>query len=157
MSHVKNTTAGFSLLELMIYLALFGMLMSGVLVTVFAIIKSNEANIASVGVQEEGTFINRKLSWAVSGATSVTLISPTSISVVRPDLGAQSPLVISESDTEITISRGGASPVPLSTSRYKVSNTNFTVMPTAGGVPTSVKVTYNIEDAPFIYKTYLRI
>ena len=148
---------GFSLLEIMIYLALFGMLMTGVIATVYSIFKTNDANVASVEIQEEGTFVNRKISWALSGATAVNQVSPTSISIVRPDLGAQSPLLLSESGTEMVISRGGASPVPLTASRYKLTNTNFTVTPASGGVPASVKVTYNVEDSPFIYKTYLRI
>jgi type II secretory pathway pseudopilin PulG len=148
---------GFSILEILIYLGLFGILMSSVIATVFSLSVSSDKNIASVGIQEEGTFINRKMSWALSGATSVTGVSSTSISIVRPDLGAQSPLVLSAVGNEMVLSRGGTAPIPLSASRYDVNNAQFVVTPGAGGVPSSVKLTYLIEDSPFIYKTYLRI
>lgn len=150
------TQRGFTLLETIIYLALFSLLMIGVLSTVYELLAGGTHNRASVAIQEEGTFVNRKISWALSGATSVSVPDPKTLTITRPDLGAQSPLQITESAGQMLISRGGGVPVPLTTSELAVENTNISMVPAQGGVPASINMQYEIKGVPFVFKTYLR-
>lgn len=149
------TSRGFTLLETIIYIGLFGVLMSGVLVAVYQLIDGGVHNMQRVAIQEEGLFINRKISWALAGATGVTAPDAKTLVITRPDLGAQSPLTITEQSGEMRLERGTAAPLPLSTSELVVSSTSVTIVPTAAGVPTSVRVSYQIEGIPFVFKTYL--
>ena len=149
------TSRGFTLLETIIYIALFGVLMSGVLVAVYQLIDGGIRNMQSVAVQEEGLFINRKISWALSGATTVTAPDAKTLIIVRPDLGAQSPLTITEQAGEMRLARSTAAPLPLTTAELMVADTNITVVPAGAGIPASVRVSYTVEGVPFVFKTYL--
>lgn len=149
------TTRGFTLLETIMYIALFSLLMTGVLVTVYELLAGGTHNRASVQVQEEGTFVNRKISWALSGATSVEVPDSKTLKInTRPDF-AQTPIQITESAGQILLSRGGAAPVPLTTSELEVTNTQITMVPEQGGVPASIRVLYEIEGTPFVFQSYL--
>jgi hypothetical protein len=138
-------------------MGLFGVLMSGVLVAVYQLMDGGVYNMQSVAVQEEGLFVNRKISWALAGATAVTAPDAKTLVITRPDLGAQSPLRITEASGEIRIARGSAAPQPLTTAEYTVSDTVVTVIPAQGGIPPQVRVSYQIAGVPFVFKTYLHL
>lgn len=154
---MKKISRGFTLLETIIYLGLFGVLMSGALVAVYQLIDGGVHNMKAVAIQEEGLFVNRKISWALSGATAVATPDAKTLVITRPDLGAQSPLTITESVGEMRIARGGAAPLPLTTAEMKVTDTVFSVLPAAAGIPPAVRVSYEIEGVPFVFKTYLHL
>ena len=97
------------------------------------------------------------MSWALSGATAVSAPNAGTLVITRPELGAQSPLMITETVGEMRIARGGAAPQPLTTADMKVTSTTFTVVPAAAGIPASVRVSYEIEGVPFVFKTYLHL
>jgi len=147
---------GFTLLETVIYIALFSVLMTGVIVAVFNIFASNDRNQISVGIQEEGTFVARKLSWALTSASAVATTSPHTLVITRPDLAAQSPLTLTESAKRLTLARGTGAGMALTGTRFTVSSTTFLITPAASGIATSVKMTYSINGVPFIYKSYLK-
>jgi hypothetical protein len=142
----------------MVYIALFSLLMTTMLVTVYSLIATSDRTINAIGVEEEGTFINRKIGWALTSATAVQSPSPDRLVITRPDMGAQSPITIAEIDGVMTIARGNsAAPVALTGTRFEVASTTFTVVPTHNGVPPAVHLSYKIDGTPFVYKTYLRI
>ena len=64
---------GFTLIETVIYLALFGMLMGGAVVAAFNLFESAERQITRAALQNEGSFLMGKIQWAVSGAQAVNL------------------------------------------------------------------------------------
>ncbi len=152
-SHVK--VKGFTLLEVVIYIAIFSILMSGVLITVYQLLEAGRSNLSAVAVQEEGTFVNRKISWALAGATDVDVPDPKTLIITRPDLGLSSPIVIKEEDGMMKISRGGAAAVPLTTSELEVHDTNITMSTGGPSLPTSVRIEYEIAKFPFLFITYL--
>lgn len=153
---MHHKQSGFTLLETMIYISLFGLLMSGALVSVFSLIDGGNRNKSAIAIQEEGTFLNRKINWALTGATGVTAIGSTGISIDRPDLGAGSPVAISSGASGITIKRGGSSALLLNSDSFIPTNVVFIVVPAASSRPTSVSVSFLIKDRPFVFKTYLR-
>jgi len=147
---------GFTLLETIIYIALFSVLMAGVIVAVFNIFSSNDRNQISVSIQEEGTFVARKLSWALTSASNASTTSTSTLVITRPDLSAQSPLTLTESAKRLTLARGTGAGMALTGARFIVSSTTFLITPAASGIATSVKMTYRINGVPFIYKSYLK-
>jgi prepilin-type N-terminal cleavage/methylation domain-containing protein len=70
---------GFTLIEALVYLALFGILFGGSVVAVFNIIESNARDKTMIMVQDEGSFMLRKINWALSGATAVDAANSLSI------------------------------------------------------------------------------
>lgn len=148
---------GFTLLETIIYIALFSVLMAGVLETVYVLFLSNAQYSKAIAVQEEATFLNRKLSWALSGATALSAPNPETLIITRPDLGMESPLVVSEHDGQMFIARGSDTPLPITGSQFHVMNTTFMLIPPTSGIPTQLQAKYEIESEPFLFKSYVRL
>lgn len=63
---------GFTLIEVIVYLALFAILMAGSLETAFNLFESGGHNAAKAMLAEEGSFVIAKIQWQLSGATAVT-------------------------------------------------------------------------------------
>lgn len=151
----KQYKKGFTLMETLIYMALFGILMTGAITATYQLLTGGSRIETAVAVQEEGNFINRKINWALIGATGVVSGGST-LTITRPDLGAESPLVIFASSTELMLKRGSAEAVPLNTQSLPVNHLAFVVEPGIGGRPPAITVSFVVKDTPFIFKRYLR-
>ncbi len=156
LSCARPRSRGFTLMEVIIYLGLFGILMSGAVIATYQLLSSGTNNQIAVAIQEEGTFLNRKINWALSGATTVSAAASSTLVVTKPDLGSQSPVTISGDGQSLLISRGTGPAVPLSSAAFKVNAVYFSVTPASGSKPASVSGSFNIEDIPFIFQRYLR-
>lgn len=66
--------AGFTLLETLIYLALFAILIGGVLASVYSITENSGKIQAQTVLQQEANFILMKIDWAITGSTAI--VSP---------------------------------------------------------------------------------
>ncbi len=152
----KTFREGFTLLETVIYIALFGILMSGAVTASYQLLDGGNRNKMAVLIQEEGTFLNRKINWALMGATSAVVSGGNTLTITRPDLGSESPLVITENGNAMTLKRTGGSAVPLSSDIFKITNTSFVIEPAALGKPQSITASFLVNDKSFISKKYLR-
>lgn len=81
MSLNKLSRTGFTLIETIIYIALFSLMMTGILLSAYQLIANSSMAEASVTAQEEGNFVLRKISWVLTGTSSVAQIT-------TPALGA---------------------------------------------------------------------
>ena len=135
--------SGFTLLETIIYCALFSVLMTSAIVTVYALMYSNEKTEYQTNSIAEATFINEKLTWAFSNATEVEVINAHTVHIHRPDLLVQSPLVVEFKNNTLYLTRGNANAYrivrpqfevviqsinfedPVLTIKYKLNNTDF--------------------------------
>ncbi len=147
---------GFTLLETLIYIALFGVLMTGALITVYELLQSFENNRTDIAIQEEGMFIQRKIHWALQGATAVTLSTPYTLVISRPDLNSESPLTIRFFDGKVYFKRTGSDEVVLTGDAFVLSEMHMTVVPTLGNVPTQIHMHYEVNNVPFMFTTYLQ-
>lgn len=160
---MKNTmhNRGFTLMETLIYIALFSILMSGAMIAAYNLLEGGGRNKLAIGTQEEGTFIDRKINWALTGASTVSASADgTTLTITRPDLGAQSPLVILGNGTTMTIARGASAAVGLNSDRFAITNPAsgkiFVIQPGSGGKPPAVTISFQIQGKPFIFRTYVR-
>jgi type II secretory pathway pseudopilin PulG len=136
---------GFTLLETIIYCALFSILMTGALVTIYALMSSNANINEKTNTLAESAFINQKLAWAIIGAAEVVKVDNETIKIIRPDLGIDSPLVINFNNEQLFISRG------TSTSQLLVG-ADFKIQVDAIDVSESlVQILYTINDIPFMF------
>lgn len=147
---------GFTLLETIIYLALFSVLMSVAITAVYTLLQSGTQNLTAISIQEEGMFINRKLSWALSNATTVVTPDSHTLRITRPDLGIQSPLVITEVGGTFVIARGAGASVPFSNIFLTIVNSNIAQIPAHDGLPPLVQIRYTINDVPFVFEMYIK-
>lgn len=66
---------GFTLIETLIYLGLFAILMSGILVSAYGLFESAAHNEARALVAEEGEFLTAKMDYMLGGVKSIDLPS----------------------------------------------------------------------------------
>ena len=71
MDSKQKSQSGFTLIETLIYIALFGILFSGVVISAYSILETGGKNQAQIMTQVEGNFISAKISWALSQAVSI--------------------------------------------------------------------------------------
>lgn len=109
-SHQIQTNRGFTLIETLVYLALYSIIMTGALVSVYAIFNSSARNQTKAMVQEEGSFLVGKIDWALHGAADISLPADNTLgntlSVTKYDTTIGNPVVIVLSGTDLVITRG---------------------------------------------------
>jgi prepilin-type N-terminal cleavage/methylation domain-containing protein len=151
---MKNYRAhkGFTLVEVLIYIALFGILMSGAVVAAYQLLDSGSRQDLSFAAQQDGTFINRKLAWALGPANSVSVLDGNKLTIYRNDFT----LVFDGSGERMMFKRGSADSVPLTPEGLVVANTLFESIPPANGLPPAVRASYTIGGKQFTYAMYLR-
>ena len=96
-------TRGFTLIETVLYIGLMGILMTGTLLIVYQLLQSSSHTNAKTTLQNEGTFVLRKLDWAFSTNTNVW---------------------VRLTGTTIEMSTDGVTYVPLTTQNVSVSSFN---------------------------------
>lgn len=75
---MMHRNRGFTLIEMIIYVALFSIMIGGVAITVYNLIQNATSTSTKVVTQEEINFVLKKLDWALTGADSTTIdVSPT--------------------------------------------------------------------------------
>ncbi|MBI3572379.1 prepilin-type N-terminal cleavage/methylation domain-containing protein [Candidatus Kaiserbacteria bacterium] len=155
---------GFTLIETIVYIGLLAVLMSAAIVATFQLIDSGAHNETAVAIQEEGTFLERKIGWALTGATSVSALSNT-LTITRlasssfPD--TDNPLTISVNGTSLILQRSVYTPVALNSAAFAV--TSFTATVDTSQMPAKVDVSFSVQtigtptqSAAFTYRSYLR-
>lgn len=143
-------------METMVYIALLGTLMGGAVIAAYQLLEGGGRNETAVRIQEEGTFINRKINWALTGASATVVSAPNVLTITRPDLGAESPLVITGDGMSVTLARNGSAPAILNSDRFSITNMTFSLTPAAGGRPSSITASFQVSGMPFTFRKYLR-
>ncbi len=149
---------GFTLIEVLIYLALFAILLVGILAAAYSVIESSGRNQAKIVVISEGNFLVGKINWALSGAQAVNLpfvgtsgsvLSINKITGIDPVTGQPitTSILVALSGADITIQEGGNPAEKLNTSNVAVSNLLFTHVSDSGdGInPESVSSTFTVS------------
>ncbi len=160
---------GFTLIEVVIYIALLGVLMTGALESAVTLIQTSGSSNGKATVQEEGSFVQRKLLWAMSGMTSVPTVGNNNggnacwqtLRVVKT--GASNPIVFrhSVSTSSVEVSEdGGTTYYPITTENVSVSCLKFAITPAANGVPAGVSatttMTTTLNNLDFAVTKYVR-
>ncbi len=111
---MKAQQHGFTIIEMVIYIGIFSIMMSGAVVSVYALAGSAARNQTKAMVLEEGSFLLGKIDWALSGTQIIAapaIIAPAIsgsgniLTVLRND-AATSPVMISVSGGSMSITVG---------------------------------------------------
>ncbi len=157
---------GFTLVEVIIYIALFSTLIGGSFITAYQLFDgSNKLNVKNT-TQDEGLFIMRKLGWALSNVNPTASITPSSVS--SPTLtatkydGNQINIKLTGTKIEMKESLGPNVFLPLNTDNVmvKTSSLNFQYISPFGsgpfGITASFIITKDGVDFPFSITKYIR-
>ena len=152
---------GFTLLETVLYLALFAIVMGGSLAVAYQLSVSSGQIKQKIVVVQEGNFILQKIDWALSGVCAIDLPLPDASGpqlTVRKTQNTQttvSTIDISPAGNTVELSRNGGSGVPLTSSWVSVANLRFDHT-TAPGQPDGVTASFDMNGQSFFATKYLR-
>ena len=151
MIHLRKQS-GFTLIETLIYLGLFGLLIGGGVLAAFNIIEGTNRNQAQIMLTEEGNFLLAKINWSLSSAATITVPTPDHLLVTAVG-GATTEYQLSSSDMSLTTS---ATSYTLSNSNVKVSNLVFDHQATSGSesVKSSFTLSSNTSDGKLVSQDF---
>ena len=116
-----NQKSGFTLIEVILYLAIFGILFSGAVVAAYSITESSGKNHTRAMMQEEGQFLLEKINWAVSNAQVATVPAGGHLAVT---VGANN-LEFDQNGKDLILRRNSDPNVPLNNSIISIANLFF--------------------------------
>lgn len=160
---IKNNKTGFTLIESIIYLALFAIIIGGGMVATYQIIQATDASTNHVILQAEANFLFRKIDWALNGATSITTpadATPTTNLIVNKNInGSPTELTFTLSGTDLALERGSAGANILNSSSITVDALSFKQDPTDSITTDFTLTTYSAGKPAtqnFSFTRYLR-
>ncbi len=151
---IKNSK-GFTLLETLIYVALAGIIIVGIVVTVYPIFTSTDKITANISREGETVFVLRKIYWMLNHSSFVSV--PTS-DELRITLDGGTNVRFKQGIGSIDMStNGGVNWVPLTASRVTFNNFLVTHVPPANNLPRYVEITFDSNGTVFgPVRKYLR-
>lgn len=135
---------GFSLIELILYIALFGSMVAAITATITLMIQTDAKIIAAAEVQEMTMFVVNRVEQAVEGATQIDLPSSGSGNVLALQMRspAENPTRIEVHDEVLQIVEGsGLTLSNLTSSRVRVTNFTVTRIPSVTGGAVRIQYT----------------
>ena len=121
----RSESNGFTLIETMVYLAIYSIIMTGTLLSVYAIFGSSARNQTKALAQEEGSFLVAKIDWALTGTQTISSpamnASGDSMTVSKFAPFAENPISISVVGGKMMISRAGHTAVALNNSNTMIT------------------------------------
>lgn len=116
--------AGFTLIETIVYIALLGLMMSGTVTAVYQILRGSSIINTKTTVQNEGSFVLRKINWAFTAVdpTKPITISAGALSLTKYDLTS---VDIRLNGTKIEMRENGGTFLPITTDNVQVMSLQF--------------------------------
>ncbi|MEK7546797.1 MAG: hypothetical protein AAB536_01305 [Patescibacteria group bacterium] len=147
--YAKNfpPTAGFTLIETLLYSALFSMVIGFSIIIFYQVLSSESQNRARREVETEADFLMRKITWALSSAQSVSqpAVGATSSVLTLNKYGfSQNPLTFDAYSGTARLSRAAGTPVSLTNGSVTVSQLLFSHFPPSGSQTEAVRISISI-------------
>jgi len=138
---------GFSLVEVLVSIAILGIIAVSAASLLTGVMRSERRNGAISRVEIEANYALYQITQSVRNATAVTVpslaASGTSLTVAVAMIPAQNPTIVARSGTQVTLKRGTAAALPLTTDMVQVTGltfTNVTANTTKGAVRIALTV-----------------
>lgn len=141
---------GSTLIETLIYLALFAIIIGGVLVSAYQIIEASTQSQENALIQEEGHFLVAKINWALTGAGIINEPAPgfpgTALDIDKYNY-ADNPIRFILSGADLAMQKGTPPGFPqvLNSESVKVENVLFThTFDPLNGRPAELKAEFTV-------------
>lgn len=150
----RKAVRGFTLIETVLYIAFLSLILGGAVFTAYNLTQSSGRGDADAARQEEGNFILRKISFALSSASAVDVPNPDELVVTR--YGAAPMMYVRRSGDAVEMKEAGGTFTPLSSGMESTAIT-FTDIPAAGARPQGVTASLEIGSSTFFMTAYLHL
>jgi len=149
-SYLGKDERGVTLIELILYVALFIIFLTGVVSLGVQTILMRQKASTQQEVIANTRILSKRIAFEIRNASAVTTITPTSITLASAD-ALRNPTVIAKTGDRVTIGWSGAgacptsSPCFLTSDDVSVDSLLFANMSDGGGKTNSVKYTFTIS------------
>ena len=143
---------GFTLIETIIYIALFSIIISLVIGAVYQIIQGSEDLQKNIVAEAEAHFLMRKTEWALAGVSAIN--SPASgltgatLSVDKVNY-SQNPIVLDLDSGSLRIKKGLGDPIILNSANVTISDLQFQHLAAGLYRPAAIRVSFKVNGEPF--------
>lgn len=150
MTH-PTSKKGFTLIETIVYIALFSILMGGAVIAAYHLFDAATKVGTRTMLQEEGDFMLSKIDWVLGGAQAVTApaagASGSSLTVSKWDVSLGNPMIISKNGNDMALQRGTLAPVLLNNTNTTIASLSFSHIKGSGDgtVPEAVETVLTIS------------
>ncbi|MEY4602302.1 MAG: hypothetical protein RL292_243 [Candidatus Parcubacteria bacterium] len=158
----SSSKSGFALIDIVIYIALFAVLIGSVSVSVYNLFISTNQNHTSIMILEEGNFLLAKISWVMEQAEKITNpvqnTSSTLLLITPYDVSLGNSMVIQTQNKNLTLRRKNVTSI-LNNSNVEVSNLVFTYHTSEGvySIKSSFTLTSRAPDGTVITSDFSTI
>ncbi|MEN9390287.1 MAG: hypothetical protein RLZZ283_387 [Candidatus Parcubacteria bacterium] len=139
---------GFTIIEVLVYIGLFGIVIGGAVTAVYQIVESSGRSESKAHLQKEGDFLIGKIEWALSGARAIEApginVSNADTLTVRRWDTSNDPVSFAVVGTDLTISRASGAPQVLNNTNVTVTDIRVSHIYSGGTNPESVTVTLDL-------------
>lgn len=144
---MNNNQKGFTLIETLIYIALFALIMGSGVAASFYVIDSAEKEKTSVNAIADAQFLLRKIDWALSGSIVDTpsLSSSPSLFLRVTKGGVTTTIDANLTTNHAQIVTGLSSPVDLTGDRVTITNLQFQYIPPVSPKLAAIKATFTAK------------
>jgi type II secretory pathway component PulJ len=142
----KKNNTGFTLLEMIIYIALFSFMIGGLIMTSFMLVQNSHKTENRITVQGEMNFVLKKINWVINQAKDIDIPSSNILSA-NADNDNENEFEIKYENNKITLNNK-----EITTINVSVDKLSFE---TIGENPKGVKITLIINGQEVNYTKYL--
>lgn len=150
---------GFTLIETIIYIALFSVIISLVVGAVYNIIEGSDDLQKNIIADAEAHFLTRKIEWALTGVSAINSpasgFTGTSLSVNKVDY-AQNPIVFDLDSNNLRIKKGLGDPTILNSANVTISDLQFQHLAASLYRPAAIKFSFKVNGDDYSTTIYLR-
>lgn len=125
----RRSQAGYTLIELLLYVAIIGVLLGAVVGFLGTVTEARVKNQTISEVDEQGAAAMNYITQTIRNASSISApaaggVASTSLTLVVPT-ASLSPTIISLSGATLQVKEGAAAAIPLTNSKVQISNIAF--------------------------------
>ncbi len=148
---MTSSSRGFTLIEAIVYIALFSILIGGGVVAAYGLFDAVTRAGTRTMLSEETDFLLSKIDWTLSGAEAVTApaagASGSGLTVVKWSAPGGNPLIIAKNGGNLTLTEGSGSAETLNNTNVTVDSITFrhTAEPGNGTVPEYVEAVLHVS------------
>lgn len=167
------TTAGFTLLETIIYLALFSLLFTGIFISIYPIFTGAEQLTKNIAADGEAAFIFSKINYALNN----TITSSAGVVTIPAAGSTDDELILSINGTEkfhftadtsgafcaaplvcqqLLLSKNGGTALPLNASRVSITDFSVTHVAPTGNSPRYLDISFKANGDTASARYFLR-
>lgn len=134
---------GFSLIELILYIALLTIILSAIIPFAWQIIEGGTESGMQQEVWSNARYVSERIKYEIRNASGINSVTTSSISLTETTTSLN-PTVISLSSGNVRLTQGAGSPVNLNSNITKISSLGFTNYTSADNKTKNIQFTFTL-------------